>query len=83
MGLIENKVNQLNKSYCVNTHNHLVILRNYGLFRIVLTGKNKKIGIGNKQFGITTWADKEVTYNCLKKVESWGWLQEVISYNEN
>lgn len=83
MNELELLVEKLNNKYCLVTKNHLVIRNYLGNVQVVLTGKNKNIGLKERYFGITNGFGQDIyTLRNLQECEEVGWLRSVISRYE-
>ena len=91
---LQNYVNELNKKYCKNTKNELVIHQAYGGYSVELTGKTYKhgnrtywrkgsIGSGCASVGNDYHDTATNTLNALYKADSRGWVKSTIRNHEN
>ena len=89
---LENCVDFLNKKYCKNTKNHLVISRAYGGYSVDLTGKRNKrtgrwlkgsIGSGHANIGNPYHDTASKTIQGLYNADSRGYIKSAIRHYEN
>lgn len=70
------EVERLNRKYCSKTKNKLQISRAYGGYKVELTGKTSKRGLGDCVSSVTNgFLSPRETLNSLYKNESLGYLQ--------